>query len=654
MEDIQLDPSLRRLTITAESEGARVRVEGEPGRIGGRAWTSDASLVVDVRQESDIALPIQLSFGTERDDAAPALRAVFGVLPGVTTRLVFPLSALNAETVFLPRTPGRLKATVQGVPTRVDDVSWVEIGVGKVGADVALTLSDWRVTPDPQPLVPDGPVLVDELGQWTARDWRGKADSAGAMAQSLRSAADAPPPAARPGLTPYGGSKAITFDATGWFRTHHDGKRWWLVDPDGGAFWSAGVDCVGPGETALVTGNEALCAWLPPREEGGEFAPAWRGPALFSWATANLVRAFGEGWEDGWTRLTRRALTGMGFNTVGNWSDGAFARTAGLPYVWPLSGFPTTATTVFRDFPDVFAPEYRANAEGFARQLTTFQGDKNLVGYFLRNEPLWAFGAFRLAEEMLLQEPSRAPHCRRALAAHLREIHGEDAALQSAWGGLVSGSDALLEYRLTDRDRLTDTAQADLGTFSRRMIDAYVRIPSEACKAIDPHHLNLGMRWAWIASDDLLAGSDACDVFSLNTYDFQVDAGTVRRAAGASGRPVLIGEFHFGATDRGLPASGLKGVHTQADRGRAYQYFVEQAAALPDVIGTHYFQWNDQPLLGRFDGENWQIGVVDACHRPYPEFADAAQETHGRIYGVAAGQTAPVPTPPEEAGKLGY
>ncbi len=652
MEDSVLDPPIRRLVVTTESDGAHVRIEGEPGKIGGRAWTLDDFMILDVRQQSEIALPVQISFGTERDRAAPALRAVLGVLPGVTTRLVFPLSALNAETVFLPRTPGRLKATVQGVPTRVEDIAWMEIAVGKVGAEVSVELSDWRITSDPQPLVPDGPVLADELGQWTARAWPGKAANAEEMARRLQAAADATMPVLRPGLTQYGGSAQITFAPTGWFRTQHDGRRWWLVDPDGGAFWSAGVDCVGPGEAARVTGNEALCAWLPPSE--GEFAPAWRGPDLFSWAVANLIRAFGAGWKDGWQRLTQRALAGMGFNTVGNWSDGEFARGSGLPYVWSLGGFPTTRTTVFRDFPDVFAPEYKSNAETFAQQLTAFREDKNLIGYFLRNEPLWAFGAFRLAEEMLKQDPRRAPHCRRALVEHLRPRYADSShAFKAHWSGLSCVED-LENVVLTDATLPAEIARGWLSQFSRKMIDAYVRIPSEACKAVDPHHLNLGMRWAWIATDDLLAGSDACDVFSLNTYNFGVDPAVVRRAAEASGRPVLIGEFHFGATDRGLPASGLKGVRSQADRGRAYGYFVEQAAALPDVIGTHYFQWNDQPLLGRFDGENWQIGVVDGCHRSYPEFADAVRETHERIYEVAAGRVAPVPAPPEEAGRLGY
>ena len=42
---------------------------------------------------------------------------------------------------------------------------------------------------------------------------------------------------------------------------------------------------------------------------------------------------------------------------------------------------------------------------------------------------------------------------------------------------------------------------------------------------------------------------------------------------------------------------------------------------MPEIIGAHYFQWNDQHVAGRFDGENWQIGLVDICQRPYEEVA---------------------------------
>ena len=42
------------------------------------------------------------------------------------------------------------------------------------------------------------------------------------------------------GFSRWGGWKERRVDATGFFRTHHDGTRWWLVDPDGHLFWSSG------------------------------------------------------------------------------------------------------------------------------------------------------------------------------------------------------------------------------------------------------------------------------------------------------------------------------------------------------------------------------------------------------------------------------
>jgi hypothetical protein len=69
---------------------------------------------------------------------------------------------------------------------------------------------------------------------------------------------------------------------------------------------------------------------------------------------------------------------------------------------------------------------------------------------------------------------------------------------------------------------------------------------------------------------------------------------------------------------------------------------VEQGAALRGLVGIHYFQLNDQPVLGRFDGENYNIGLVDICNRPYRELTEAAAETNRRIYAVASGQAVPV------------
>jgi hypothetical protein len=59
------------------------------------------------------------------------------------------------------------------------------------------------------------------------------------------------------------------------------------------------------------------------------------------------------------------------------------------------------------------------------------------------------------------------------------------------------------------------------------------------------------------------------------------------------------------------------------------------------VVGLHYFQWNDQPVLGRFDGENYNIGLVDVCNQPYPELTEAVRQTNERLYEVATGKQKP-------------
>ena len=43
-------------------------------------------------------------------------------------------------------------------------------------------------------------------------------------------------------LSAYGGDTRRTFDATGFFRLERTDERWWLVDPDGAAFISIGVN----------------------------------------------------------------------------------------------------------------------------------------------------------------------------------------------------------------------------------------------------------------------------------------------------------------------------------------------------------------------------------------------------------------------------
>ena len=105
--------------------------------------------------------------------------------------------------------------------------------------------------------------------------------------------------------------------------------------------------------------------------------------------------------------------------------------------------------------------------------------------------------------------------------------------------------------------------------------------------------------------------------------------------------PILIGEFHFGVPGRGMPP-GLKQTANQEERGVAYRYYVENALADGNIVGTHWFEWVDEPSTGRFDGENYNIGLVDVTDRPYGELIEAGQATHRRLLAVHSGKEAAV------------
>ncbi|TVQ28543.1 MAG: hypothetical protein EA382_01760, partial [Spirochaetaceae bacterium] len=618
--------------MSADADGGCVAFEGAPGRVAGVDWAAGRYLVFDALDHEEWTLGVVFRLwsadGSSRGDAsAPAdMHITMGLMPGLPTRLSLPLSALDSQTMFMPRTPGKLKTVIVGERLDPARIVRLELGVMPAHAPQTLSITDLRmVDAEPDYPVPDVK-LVDEIGQYTGREWPGKTRSVDEMVAYLNAQyAEASAPAEQfPGRNRYGGSAAATIDATGFFRTHHDGKRWWLVDPDGAPFFSTGPDCVRPHIECPVDGIESLFRWLPPKE--GDYADAWSartpyGHAFFDFGIANLIRAFGADWRDRWEAITARRLRGWGFNTIANWSDRGITRTAGLPYVWPLVDFPTTKKTIFRDFPDVFDDEFERNATRFAAQLDDFRGDPLLIGYFLRNEPTWAFvRGLNIAEEVLAT--TDAPASRRALADHLSRRYGGDVAKFNAAWSVGLSSFAELETRIIPHaSRASAVAHDDLIAFSRIMIRRYVELPSQACRRVDPDHLNLGMRYAYVASDLLLEGSDCFDVFSINCY--QMDPTDHIDAVGkAVNLPIMIGEYHFGALDRGLVANALRGVESQADRGIGYRYYLERAAANPYCVGAHYFTVADEATLGRYDGENWNIGIEDVCRRPYVEFVD--------------------------------
>jgi hypothetical protein len=101
---------------------------------------------------------------------------------------------------------------------------------------------------------------------------------------------------------------------------------------------------------------------------------------------------------------------------------------------------------------------------------------------------------------------------------------------------------------------------------------------------------------------------------------------------------MLIGEFHFGALDRGMFHTGLVPMADQNARAAAYELYVESAIHHPQLVGTHWFQFGDEAATGRGDGENYQIGFVDVCDTPYAETIRACREVGESMYRERSGK----------------
>ena len=132
------------------------------------------------------------------------------------------------------------------------------------------------------------------------------------------------------------------------------------------------------------------------------------------------------------------------------------------------------------------------------------------------------------------------------------------------------------------------------------------------------------------------AAAKYCDVVSYNLYEIELDKVVF---PDPSDVPILIGEFHFGALDRGMFHTGLVPVKDQAERARIYKEYVEGALRHPQFVGTHWFKYTDEPTTGRaLDEENYQIGLLDGCDTPYPETRDALREVGYSLYRIRAGK----------------
>jgi hypothetical protein len=587
---------------SAQTERVWPLKELDPGLPGD--WTPYDFLVLEFKASSSQ----RFDLGLETPQGRFAKR--IGPFAGVWVRASIPLryyrkpagdGADLAATFNQPRNSYWINIHSSGYgPTT--NVTAITVAMNEpVGAPTFELRSVRLATNDPGDAVLEGKPLIDEFGQYKHADWPGKARSL----EELRKAWAAEAVALKTAPTnrcPYGGFLGTAARPNGFFRVEQIEGRWWFVCPDGHRFYSTGLNGVGVGAGTRVEGREDLFAVLPP----AGLAQAGRGGRAFggSFYTWNLQRRFGEDWRPQWAGFTAQRLAAWGFNSMHNWGAPSGAQgEPRVPYAVMLRGWQAGRTIM--GMPDVYAEDFASRVdEAAARQLGPLQNDPLILGYFIGNEPPWPGRESQLCDAILA---GPASEMQKRLKAHLAE------------------SD------IPSRRR-----EFVLAAFQR-----YVETINAATRRYDTNHLNLGIRFGGDPSEGVVRAAQGFDVFSQNIYSYAPDRAKLDRLSELVRRPILIGEFHIGVPGRGM-ASGLVQAANQEERAAAYRYYVEQCAAHPAMVGTHWFQWLAQPATGRNDGENYNIGLVDVTDQPYEEMVAAAKLTHERILEIHCGKTPPV------------
>ncbi|GAB6036410.1 hypothetical protein JCM15519_09690 [Fundidesulfovibrio butyratiphilus] len=408
--------------------------------------------------------------------------------------------------------------------------------------------------------------------------------------------------------------------AEGWSTFERGGVRW-LSDPSGRPFYSIGADTVNGFKNDAKAKAGKAYYW-------GRYYPSL---------------------ED-WGADTQKRLESWGFNTLGGWSEES--KVMSLPIIPETDLGRNSRLHWF----DAFAPEMDQVAVDTARRiLKDLPHGPRLIGVFTDNEVGWwnaPLFSWHLAQNWGI-------YSKRVLWRLLYDTYQgrwEELTRDFVPGKDVDGFESLKASGASLKLRPGGHGIKVIGRFTYLVARRYYDVAFRAVRKAAPGVLVVGDRLPlYYCQDAVLAQKGLVDVLSTN-YNVDCPDGWVapyyfEGLAKLSPAPVLISEFFFAARENrsGNANNGhLMHVDTQEQRARGAAAAMANFAGFPNVAGTHWFQYTDEPSGGRNDGEDFNMGLVDNDNRPY----ELLTETLARQNPTLAGRHASSrweSVPPESA-----
>ena len=622
-----------------------------------KAWDLSAfeGVTVTVRNPNPAAIVARLqASGDDSKGLLNACRTAVEVKPGETRTLSLRIIRRPQDPAFDRFKPFFMYVSAINIrdntldPAAVTKLTFEARGPD-LGGGVELTMprSAGVGRPAPVPFFP----FVDTYGQYIHSDWPGKIYADSELAQRREEEDRERTQHAGPeDWDRYGGwAEGPTVKATGFFHAaKHDGK-WWLVDPDGKLFWSYGPTGVSfGGDVTPVSDRESWFSDLPSREDSklGVFYRQGRGATYkyyadkawlgFDIQQANLLRKYGPDYQAAVARLSHDRLRSWGFNTMGNWSSPAIYALHRTPYTVSIDS-PSVSMMRWKadghSFQDVFDPRWEPGLRAaMEKQRGTTAGDPWCIGYFVDNERAvgWQSRAAVIGE-MTLHAPSTQP-CKAEFLSLIQAKYATIDRLNSAWQTTYASFSDLLKSDQPPSLKEHPKLLADCGDFGMLFCERYFSLCRSAVKAVAPDNMFLGSRFYGSTDPEVVAlAGKYWDVISYNIYDNPPD-GRVHQFAKLD-LPMLCTEWGVESDPVQTPLRDAKELSPPpTERAEQIRQYVEHALRLPNLVGCHFFQFRDQPLSGRPDGEATLRGFVNVADTPNFELVEVNRALAARMY----------------------
>ena len=454
--------------------------------------------------------------------------------------------------------------------------------------------------------------FIDVYGQYMHEDWPGKIYSDDDLIKARKTEErDLQLHPRSKSFNRFGGwADGPTLKATGHFRTEKVDGKWWFVDPEGKLFWSLGCTGVGLQDMKLdLSVKRHFYDGLPDKDDPvfGRFYA--KGGNDYKSMSTVLHKKFGADFESTYNHWALRRAQSWSLNTLGGWSAASVNQPEGLrtPYTWVL-WVGGKRLKPFHKINDPFAPDFE---QGLIKALNHHKAmidDPYCIGFFCNNEIHWGKDPVELVRQ-ILNENSDEVYAKKELLRFIEEAGNQDDA-------------TLLSYY-------------------RHLLDTYYRKCRDAIKSVAPDKLYLGSRIhdGAFRKEVPSAAAKYCDVVSFNSYEKDLNQFNVRDERDLpffpEDKPFIIGEFDFGALDRGKFFTGIGFAADQRNRGEAYIHYIHSGLRNPRCVGAHWFHYVDSATGARYqDAENANAGLIDSTDTPYPELIKTIRAVGSEMYSA--------------------